>query len=284
MKNVLKLFGRNLSLSPLLHMELSKIKSDVVTQINNLNTRSIQNNFSYIWQPHNYRLNIPYNRKFLNTILLNKVVLKKLARYVSHTKMYFYKGFVNKKNYQITIEIGSDSITSIYSSKKWYRLQASSLNEINNMINNRVVEIEDNCIEAVKNFIKKYKGKAYYNEKRWSRHEDGLKGDEFLDKLPGNLIIQDKTFKKVYQDKVEFKSPVYMQNFINNRALENIAPEIAARLDKFTEAINLEIYNKRLHMKILNDISATMKHLNSNILRVKYSGRRLSGLERMLIK
>lgn len=69
----------------------------------------------------------------------------------------------------------------------------------------------------------------------WERCEEGIKGDVFLDSLPRDLILHDTVFKKVYRGETEFLTgkgcnPVFVKNYLNNRAVEAVAPEIASEL------------------------------------------------------
>ena len=180
------------------------------------------------------------------------------------------------------MEINPKCLVVIFSSKKWYKLEGS-IQEVNAKMEQVLKQIENKCIKKAKELAKLCKFNAHYDKKVWVRQEDGIKGDEFLDKIDPKLIIHDTTFKKVYKDKVEFKSPFYLKNYINNRAIDMVAPEIVKSLDRWTTAVNLEIKNKKLHMQVLKDMSKTLKKIDNKLLVVKYKGRSLSPLERKLI-
>lgn len=257
--------------TPIFNKVLQETKSDSRTTINQ---------FSFLWQPHNYRLKIPITYR---KIAIPKVLFSRI-KYTERTNKYTIKNFKG-----LTVEINPKCLIIIYSSKKWYKLQGS-MPEVNAKLEYLLKEIEDKCIKKAKELQKLCNFRPYFNKRTWVRQEDGIKGDEFLDKIDPKLIIHDTTFKKVYKDKVEFKSPFYVKNYINNRAIDMVAPKIVDRLEEFTIAINLEIKNKKLHMKILEGIeksnkvlAETMKAIKDNILRVKYEGRRLSPLEKKLI-
>ena len=257
--------------TPIFNKVLQEVKSDTMTTLKP---------FNFLWQPHNYRLKIPISYENLK---INKVLFHEV-KYIKRTNKYIIKDFKG-----LTTEINPTCLIVIYSSKKWYKLKGS-MPEINAKLLYIINQIENKCIKKAKELAKVCNFTPDFDEKVWVRSENGIKGDEFLDKIDPKLIIHDTTFKKVYPDKIEFKSPFYLKNWINNRALEMVSPQIVDRLDRFTDAIELEIKNKQLHMKVLNNmdksliqISSTMKHLNNNILRVKYKGRRLSILERKLI-
>ncbi len=260
-------------------MELKKLKQDVVNQI--LNSTVANNNLNILWRPHNYRLKIPINCK---NIAVPKVLFYRV-KYTERTSKYTIKTFKG-----FTIEVNPSSIIIIYSSKKWYNIKGT-IQEFNIKVDTLVKEIEDKCISKAKEISKLWKLKADLKKKVWVSHEDAVKGEEFLEKIDSTLVIHHPVFTKLKDYPFHFKSPEYLKNFINNRAIENVAPAIIQRLDKFTETLELEIYNKKLHQKVLESMDRSLKkfsyaleHLNSNILKVKYKGRRLSGLEKLAIK
>ena len=135
-------------------------------------------------------------------------------------------------------------------------------------------------MDAVKVFIKKYGGRAYFEAREWIRNEDGIHGEDFLDKIPKDIIIHDTYFKKVYQDHIEFKSPTFMKNYISNRAIENIAPEVAKEIHDLNNNMmsNLAAYNEslgeynkniKLHLKVLTSMDKTLKVIRDEKIKRK---------------
>ena len=266
-------------------MELKNIKSDI---LNKIDSTVALNKINILWRPHNYRYRIPINPI---KITPQKVLFYRV-KYTKRTSKYTLKsgrGF--------TIEINPSSIIIIYSSKKWYSIKGT-IQEFNIKVDSIVKDIEDKCISKANEISMLWKLKHNLNKKKLVSSENSVIGEKFLDKIDQSLIIHHPVFTKLNNYPFHFKSPEYLKNFINNRAVESIVPEICIRLDKFTEVIKkdieareLEIYNKKLHQKVLESMDRSLKkfsyaleHLNSNILKVKYEGRRLSGLERVLIK
>ena len=93
-------------------------------------------------------------------------------------------------------------------------------------------------MSALRAFSKQFKLNIPYNRAIWSRYEEFTKGEEFIDSIPQEVIIHDTFFKKVYKKGIEFKntkkgeSPgVHIKNYIKNRAIEDIAPEIARAIE-----------------------------------------------------
>ena len=81
----------------------------------------------------------------------------------------------------------------------------------------------------------------------WERAEEMIKGDEFIDRIPRNLVLHDTVFKKVYPDETEFltrkggEASLYVKNYIKNRALEEVAPAIVAELSRLHELVEVRI-------------------------------------------
>ena len=95
-----------------------------------------------------------------------------------------------------------------------------------------------------------------YDLSVWIRHEDDVKGEEFIDDLPESLIMHDTYFKKVYPKGVELKSPIYVKNYISNRVLENLAPMICKELNRLhlkVDQYDMVSFLKR-EIKELNDV------------------------------
>jgi len=232
-------------------------------------TMSVGVVLSFFWRPNNYRLLIPFSNKGFKPTPLSK------PTFPMELKWSNYNSKVTTRINGITLMRDKNSITAIWSLKEfnkkvWYKLSGNSLRDIQEHIDYKVLEIENRCMDAIKVFVKKYGGRAYFEARKWLRNEDAVHGEDYLDKISKDTIIHDTYFKKVYSDHIEFKSPTFMKNYISNRAVENIAPEIAKEISdlkgvftKLNESINLEIYNKKLHLKVLQSMDKTLKAIRN---------------------
>jgi hypothetical protein len=76
-----------------------------------------------------------------------------------------------------------------------------------------------------------------FEKPTWVRHEDYIKGEEYINNIPEDMIIHDTVFKKVYPKGIEFigyKDEIptaKVKTYIKNRALENFIPEIVQALE-----------------------------------------------------
>ena len=133
----------------------------------------------------------------------------------------------------VTLQVGRRTLTAIYSQemkrgvKKTFCFKGEKLDDISDMLEEKKEEIKKIIDNALVSFARKF-GLLKMNYKmKWSRYEDWIKGEEYIDKLPRDTIIYDTVFKKVYGEGIEFvkhgdEEPVtHVKNFIKNRALED---------------------------------------------------------------
>lgn len=180
---------------------------------------------SFLWRPNNYRLKIPFVKGSdpkQETKQLGGLFPVEIREGTTTLK-------VDEK---ITLMIHPENVIGIWSLKNkkkeklWYNVKVDSIDALDEWIDSKVKAIQ----ESLESEFKKLKLSLDYSKAVWIRHEDGIKGEEFLDGLSSSLVIHDTYFKKVYDNEAEFKAPAYVKNFIANRSIEKIAPEIAKEL------------------------------------------------------
>jgi hypothetical protein len=242
-------------------------------------TMSVPPTVTFLWSPHNYRLKIPfYDKRTLP-------IKKKKFKFPMELKYSNYNSKVTTRINGITIMKEPSCIIAIYSKKEfgkdtWYKIECNTLRDIDLRINEKVSDIKNKCMDAIKVFIKNFGGRAYFEESKWIRHEDAVHGEDFLDSIPKDTIIHDTYFKKVYQDHVEFKSPTFMKNYISNRAVEKLAPEIAKEINSLNNNImnNLAAYNEslkeynenvKLHKEVQKKQLQTLKSMDKTLKAIR---------------
>lgn len=229
----------------------------------------------FFWRPNNYRLQFNFNTKTFkrNTTLNSGVTISNFG-----TK-YVLKDFheatimldIPKRNKQA-------KITLIHKPKRrfYYEIKCSSIKAVDERINEKVHNIENKLIYALNGFILRFGGSVDVDTKKWTRFEDDIHGEDFIDKIPRDLIITDTYFKKVYQKGIEFKNPAFVKSYISNRAVEEIAPEIADSInglgskfdnftDKVTPAIENLAANMNTHVKIMKGIEKGIGNFNKTV-------------------
>ena len=240
-----------------------------------------------VFRANNYRRQIIVKEKTNSTSTRIRRAISRFPMELNinpHTKLISIKNF--KKD--ITIQYGKNTLTAIYScpilngNKLVYEIERESTREITHRINEIKQTIQKRIDTALKEFSRKFDLSIPFKKPIWSRHEDYIKGEEVLDSIPRECIIHDTVFKKVYGKGIEFiggkeKEPiVHLKNYIKNRAIEDIAPEIAESINKFgamlTGNINLvsQIANLNLEVtKLRRDVTKIQrkKPVNNKDLR-----------------
>ena len=186
---------------------------------------------SILFKPNNYRLKINVKEKTNSTSIRIKGAMGKLPMELNinpHTKLISIK----KYNPNITIQYGKNTLTAIYSQEGIYHIERNTIDEINHRITEIKEDIEKRLIDTLKEFSRKFNLSVPFSKPIWSRYEDWIKGDDYIDNLPRELILHDTYFKKVYGEGIEFKKPdvipgTLVKTYIKNRAIEDIAPDIA---------------------------------------------------------
>lgn len=224
-----------------------------------------------VWRPNNYRrcLEVGGIKSPVETVR----VLGDLPVEVTtgnHNKLVYAK-----MNDNIKVMIGRTKLVSIWSQnvigghKETFLVEARNDNELDDFLNLKKRDIRDRLDNALLSVARRLGVVVPYKSPFWLRHEDFLKGEEFVDSIPAEVVIHDSVFKKVYGEGVEFmggsgKEPnVGYKNYIKNRALENFLPGLELEL-KELRGSNLEFAsNLRLHLRVLEDIRDAVRVLRS---------------------
>lgn len=250
--------------------------------------------FSLLWRPNNYRRQMRVGLKTNSTL---KALLRTIGtmptlsyNYSEHTKLLFIRGW--RRN--ITMQYGKETITAIWSQsiigghKETFFIEAGSIAELQERIDIRKKDIQDRIDEAIISFAKFLRVHLPFEKAIWVRHEDWIKGEEYIDKIPKEVIIHDTIFKKVYGEGIEFiggknDEPVAkIKNYIKNRAVEDIAPELAKAINSMVDTFKNEALKPltaeiRTHLALLRQ---EIKHINKKPRKRKYD--RQEGLRRWL--
>lgn len=181
----------------------------------------------FLWRPNNYRLKIVSNLGSIGNLGSIKGSMG-----ILHMEFNSKGSKFLKINERVSLMVHPSCVIGVYSlknpkgEKEWFEVSCDSVESFQNFIDKKVKEIE----MLLRAEISKLGLPLDYSSGIWIRHEDGVKNEEFLDSLPDDLILHDTYFKKVYGNELEFKAPAYVKNFITNRAIESIVPELAREL------------------------------------------------------
>lgn len=190
------------------------------------------------YRPNNYRRQIKVKTKTNSTIKKIRGTIRG-ANFNSHTKLLSIKNYTPG----ITIQYGKNKLTAIYSQpivngvKTVHLIKRNSIKEIDHRITQIKEDIKGRLDTALHRFSRKFKIKIPYERIIWTRYEDYIKGEDYIDKIPKNVIIHDTVFKKVYGKGIEFikydkEEPIaHYKNYIKNHALKDWTPEITKELN-----------------------------------------------------
>lgn len=139
---------------------------------------------------------------------------------------------------RVTLQLGRSKLTAIWDQREngqkvVYRL-SGSVGEVTDGILKVKDRIFDELSGALRGFALKHG--LSLGPVVWERAEESIKGDEYIDAIPRDVIIHDVLFKKVYAEDLEFTTrkggepSVTVRNYVHNRAVERVAPEIAREL------------------------------------------------------
>jgi len=206
---------------------------------NTMSVVSHKSNIKIYWRPNNYRLLIPFNK-----LTFKETLPKRTPSFPMELKICNYGSkHIFKISKSIVIMIDKKTATLIYSlkddkgKKMWYEINKPSIESVEYHLLLEKERIKDMLLRKLKEIVRCYGGSVDYDKVVWLRYEDGCKGEELLDKLPEDRIIQATSFKKVYSNEMEFKGdkkdiPTQkLINYIDNQALERQSPKILDKLD-----------------------------------------------------
>jgi len=204
-------------------------------------------------RPNNYRRLL--NIKLLNESGIKQILTTPLSKRNPQNHII---DIANYRNSGISLQVCKEKLIGIYSQvysngkKYWYKIERETDNEINAVIEAKKEEIKDKIDNAMLMFCEEFKLNFRFEKPIWLRSETAIHGDDYIDRIPRDLIIHDTIFKKVYKDDLEFKSGkgeepvVHLKNYITNRAIEKIAPEIARELSSLRDDLTALTHENRL--------------------------------------
>jgi len=214
----------------------------------------------FLWQPHNHRLYFDFDKTTFNP---KKPTNHTLQKYKSMVPMfntaYTYTAlnydsehkYDNFINCQIRVKKNQVEVINKSHNKQWRKITASTVDEVDKRIDEVMDNLKEGSVKALKIFMELHGGFSNFRETRSHRCEHGIHGDDYLDKIPSELIINDTYVKKVYKHKAEFLSTAAIKNYVSNRAVEKIYPEIAVEINKLNssnETNNTELKNALLKL------------------------------------
>lgn len=252
--------------------------------------------FKYFFRPNNWRRQIEVKEKTNSTINHLKKV-NPAIKPNPHTKL------ISLKEGNIIIQYGKKTLTAIYSCpvirgvKQGWTIERDTQKEAFARMDKIKEKIRNELDNTLNKFSKQFDILLPFKQPIWGRHEDFIKGESYIDRIPKECQFVDTVCKKVYPEVgIEFvggkgeEPTLKTKTYLKNRAIEDIAPDIAASLNQLNSrfdtmgnkimdmmdnrmkvdkelAINIKTHNKVF--KKLDNLLTTTK------LRKKYKGKSL---------
>lgn len=218
----------------------------------------------FFWRPNNYRLVVNYNGHLS-------------GRHGTYSKA---NGLTYWRHGAVTLQVSKRLITGIWSqgrSRKTWKIHYDSVNALEDDLNAVKSKIRLQIVESIMAFAK-LESLSLIGDFRWSRHEDWIKGEDYIDKIPQDLIIHDTVFKKVYGEGVEFIGSTSeptgeVKQYIKNRVVESFAPAINETMQEVAksfrlvadEALNPLTHQIKLHLKVQRETLKNLKKMSKSL-------------------
>jgi len=219
-----------------------------------------ENKFCY-YIPHNYRLYFDFNTKSFNKLPLYKDQAPELWGYSTVLGTLKTQNLTNHNSTNIfkfqnaTIWVRKQSVTicNKIDHKKSFQIP---INTNADKIIKEIITIKDNeCKLILSEFIKIYGGSSSFQI--FNRHsEDKIFNEDSINCIGIKAKFNNEVGKKVYNEhNFEFSNPAYASNYIINRSIENIAPNIASELKANREILNYIININRSTSELLKNFT-----------------------------
>ena len=253
-----------------------KVFDKVLKETPSNSITTIPPSFGILWRPNNYRRQME----------IKDVANSGFDKIKSAIHHYYPNATINQNSHtkiistrlstNLTLQFGKKTLIGIHAqniingNKETFYIEAYNVGDLDKRISMIATEIQSEIDKVIVEIATKSELILPESKIKWSRYEDWVKGEDFIDNLPREVIIHDTFFKKVYGQGIEFKSTgkeneepvVHMKNYIKNRAIEEIAPQVALELETMNSKVNAAI---DVSMTIVEANASTSKLINNYI-------------------
>jgi len=227
-----------------------------------------------LYNPHNYRLYFKFTKEKYNP--KEGMVRVWSGKFKNYGKEFTALG----EGVRVTVKKTQVEVINKLSEQQWFLINRENAKKEEGSL---LSKIDSKCIDSLKKFIKVYGGKSDFvilkREGRpslnlFTKCDNKVKNEPFIDTLPSEMTFETDVVKKVYKHpgEVEFKTPIYSAQYLENSALNEFAPEIVNELKdmksvfkEVKEVMELEIENKKLHQSVLNNMKTTLKDISYSL-------------------
>ena len=231
-----------------------------------------------LYNPHNYRLYLNFTKeKYKPKEGMVGVWLGKLKNY---GKEFTALG----EGVRITVKKTQVEIINKLSEQQWFLINRTNAKKEEGEL---LSKIDKKCISSLKKFIKVYggssdfvilkrEGRPYLN--LFTKCDNKVKNEPFIDTLPSDMTFETEIVKKVYKHpgEVEYKTPMYAAQHLENSALHDFAPELVneirvfnMKIDKVTESMAYVAENYKSHVGLVEEAHKIFKKINRRLSQKK---------------
>ena len=179
------------------------------------------------YNPHNCRAYFDFSKSSKNPFNFNQTEPPKKCRHkivnkTEHSFTNFFDCTIRvRKN---TIEIANQM------NPRWYVIDITTNagEQINKIVMQKIKESK----KILRQFIKIYGGRSQDQLMNLVLKDNKIQGEKAIDHIPRKLKFHNRVGKKEYNESLfEFNSPAHASNYLEARAVENIAPDIVKAIE-----------------------------------------------------
>lgn len=195
-----------------------------------------------------------------------------------HNNLVFIRDYAQ----HITLQVGKHSLTAIYKQniigghKETFLIEADTMQQMEERIDNYKNIAQERMDEAMVRFAKQFRLYLPFEKITWQRAENWIKGDEYVDKIPKEVIIHDTVFKKVYGEGIEIltgkgqDATATTKQFFKNRCIEDFSPQIAEAIKDIVQtfedsALKPLTAQIELHLEVQRETLQTLKRMQQTM-------------------
>jgi hypothetical protein len=202
------------------------------------------------YNPHNYRLYFDFFKYEFTphkNDLTDPLGSVYLYRTLNHGKEHFYEGFLD-----CNITVKKNQIMVTPRNVKEYIINMNE--DVHPQIIKAIVEKDEVCLKALRGFVECHGGKSSFQVKKRFVGHNKVIGEDAVNRIDSKLHFYNPIVKKVYNESnAEWSDPVFVVNYLRNRSIENIAPDIVLGLQAVLINQNPLAYLKSV-VKIIDDV------------------------------
>lgn len=195
-----------------------------------------------LYKPHNYRLYIDFETKTFTPPkqqgLLSNQGGGSVLYTIKNSKDHSFENFLSCR---LVVRRKTIEVNNQIDHERWYPIKHTDPGDIERQIKDIVQQKDNECFRVLNAFINEFGGFSKF-EIGNALSEDKLMQEDSINLIDYKMKFHTPVVKKVYSARnVEFSNPVFVSNYLTNRALEDFAPEIAYAINNLAETLKLPL-------------------------------------------